>query len=171
MTRDYVAEMRAVIDQEATGEYVAAVVAREIVEKLQANDPALLAGWLEQTAVTLVHQAINERDRSRRTHARTAGPRSVFRQAAEKAERGETAELTGLLATHYVVDASMMRKQLALMNASDLTFVSARYRERSEDAAMESAFFAALAKKVGTGTVAEHFTSEQLDEMRKSLRG
>jgi len=171
MTRDYVAEMRAVIDQEATGEYVSYVVAGHIVEKLTETDPELLIGWMQAQAVTLVHQMINDRDRSRRTHARTAGPRSVFAGAAQKHEQGNPAPLSGLLATHWVVNGDDLRKPLAAMTSDDLTFVSADYRKRASDAAMEAAFFAALARKVGRGVVSDHFTNEQLQKMRDSLRG
>jgi len=169
--RNYVQQMRDLIDQEAVGEYVSGVVAAEIVGKLKANDPDLLIGWLGAQAIALVHQAINERDRSRRTHARTAAPRSVFSAAAERHERGDVQPLYRLLDTHYAVNQENLRKPLANMNGGDLEFVSARYQERATDAAMEAAFFAALARKVGTGTVAEHFTEEQLRTMRASLRG
>jgi hypothetical protein len=171
MERDYVQEMRAMIDQEACGEYVSGIVAAQIVEKLRVNDPDLLIGWLGAQAVALVHQAINERDRSRRTHARTAGPRSVFAQAAEKHERGEVAPLYRLLDTHYSVNSENLRKPLASMNGGDLEYVSGSYQARASDAAMEAAFFAALARKVGDDTVAEHFTEDQIREMRASLRG
>lgn len=168
--RDYIAEMRALIDKEAAGEYVSGLVAAEVVGKLRANDPDLLAGWLDIQAVSLLHQAINNRDRSRRTAARIAAPRSVFASAAAAHEGGDPAPLRGLLDTHYVVNPEDLRKPLASMTANDLRYVAGRYHERAEDALMEEAFFMALSKKVGKGTVGEHFTEEQVWEMRKSLR-
>jgi hypothetical protein len=168
--RDFVSEMRTLIDKEAAGEYVSGIVAAEIVGKLRANDPELLLGWLEAQAVTLIHQVINHRDRSRRTHARTAGPRSVFAAAATEHDGGNSATLCDLLATHYVVDGANLRKPLGSMNAADLQFVSARYDQRAADARMEGAFFAALARKVGDGTVSDHFDEAQLRAMRNSLR-
>jgi len=49
--RDYAAEMRAVIDSETShGPYVSRQAAADIVEKLRANDPHLLDGWLSQPA-------------------------------------------------------------------------------------------------------------------------
>lgn len=170
MSRNYVIEMRAIVDQEATGEYVSATIAAQIVEKLTLTDPDLLTGWLTAQAPALIRAAINERDRSRRTHARTAHPRSVFHDAAEQHEEGDSAPLAGLLQTHYVVDATDLRKPLGDMNADDLCFVSSDYYRRSQTLALESAFFAALARKVGSGTVADHFTEDQLHEMRRSLR-
>lgn len=169
--RNYVTEMRAVIDREASGEYVSALVAREIVEKLRVNDPDLLIGWLSDQATALIQQAINERDRSRRSYARTAGPRSVFKKAADEMSAGQPAKMVGLLGTHYVVNEENLRKPLGSMTGSDLAFVSGRYHERSMENALEAAFFDALARKVGSDQVSDHFTDEQLTEMRKSLRG
>ena len=169
--RDYVTEMRNIIDQEAAGEYVAAVVANQIVDKLYATDLDLLTGWLHAQAVPLVHQMINDRDRSRRTAARTYTPRSVFNDAATEHKAGNPVPLFGLLETHYAVNGANLRKPLASMTGTDLKFVADRYQERANDAALESAFFAALARKVGDGTVADHFTEEKLREMRASLRG
>jgi hypothetical protein len=168
--RDYVSDMRAVIDREASGEYISGVVAVEIVGKLRANDPDLLGGWLDAQAVTLVHQAVNDRDRSLRARARTTGPRSVFAEAASRHERGDSSALESMLDAPYVVNAEDLRKPLGAMTSSDLTFVADGYRGRAASAAMEAAFFAALAKKVGSGTVADHFTDEKLSELRASLR-
>ncbi len=168
--RDYVTEMRTLIDKEAEGEYVSGLVAAEIVGKLQANDLDLLNGWLHLQAVSLVHHAINDRDRSRRTQARTGAARSVFASAAEAHAAGDSAPLRGLLDTHYVVNGEALRKPLASMTAADLRYVSGRYEERMHDARLEMAFFAALAKKVGQGVVSDHFTEDQLHAMRASLR-
>jgi hypothetical protein len=68
MTRDYAAEMRAVIDAEATGTYVPGVIAAAIVEKLREVDADLLVGWLDFQAETFVRQAINNRDNSLLAH-------------------------------------------------------------------------------------------------------
>ena len=149
MERNYVQEMRDLIDQEATGEYVSGVVAAQIVEKLRVNDPDLLIGWLGAQATALVHQAINERDRPRRTHARTAGPRSVFAQAAEKHERGEVAPLYRLLDTHYSVNSENLRKPLASMNGGDLEYVSESYQARASDPLIASARWYASAAASG----------------------
>lgn len=61
-TRDFAAEMRAVIEAEAAGgPYVSAVVAAHIVDKLRATDPELLDGWLQAGAVQFLRHAISQR--------------------------------------------------------------------------------------------------------------
>lgn len=82
--RDFAAEMRAVIDTATEGTpYVARVVAGEIVEKLRANDPDLLAGWLDAHAESLLWQAINDRDRSARAHAKASRHVAEFERDAK----------------------------------------------------------------------------------------
>lgn len=54
MTRDYAAEMRVLIDSEGDSLDPAPIVAERIVEKLRADDPELLAGWLDAGAVQFV---------------------------------------------------------------------------------------------------------------------
>lgn len=73
MSRDYVTEMRAVIDAEATGTYVPGTVAAHIVAKLRETDKDLLTGWLDAQAETFIRQAINNRDNSQRTAIWTSG--------------------------------------------------------------------------------------------------
>lgn len=168
--RDYVADMRAVIDAEASGEYIAGTVAERIVEKLRATDPDLLTGWLDVQAVNLIRDAIGQRDRSQRTAARYAGPRSVFSDAADAAQNGDSSRLRGLLTTVYVVDETNLRKPLASMTAEDLKFASGAYADRAADMKMHATFLAAVARKVKAGkTVGDHFTEQQLADMLASL--
>lgn len=165
MTRDYAAEMRAIIDAEtATGAYASRVVAAHVVEKLRATDPELLQGWLDAQAETFVWQAINDRDRSLRSHARATAGRAEF--AADSA-RGDVGRW---LNTPFSV-ADGMRKRLGDMSRDDLLFASGEYRARAEQNRMTSTFLAVLAKKVRRGTVRDHFTEEQLDAMWTSISG
>ncbi len=169
MTRDYAAEMRAVIDTETGhGPYVSRVVAREIVEKLQANDADLLNGWLFSQAEQLVWTAINGRDRSARAHARSTGSRSAFAAAADEHDAGDSTSLGRFLGCRYVVEDGS-RRPLADLTKADLTFVAESYEDRARQNAFEAAFFRALAKKVGRGTVADHFTEERIAALRGSL--
>jgi hypothetical protein len=167
--RDFAAEMRAVIDAETShGPYVSRVIAREIVEKLEANDAELLDGWLREHAEQLVWQAINDRDRSMRSSARATSSRSAFAAAANAAEGGDGQALGRFLSCPYVTeDGSRLR--LAELTHADLLFVAKGYDAQSKQAAMEAAFFAALARKVRKGTVADHFTEERIAELRRSL--
>lgn len=170
MSRDYAAEMRAVIDGQATGTYVPGVVAVEIVEKLRANDPDLLAGWLDAQAPQILRHAINLRDASQRTAARHARPRSVFAEDAAAAEAGEPERLAGWLGTRFTVEDGS-RKPLAEMAKDDLLFVADAYEARARENKLTAAFAKAIARRVGTGVVGDHFTDEQLSTMWDSLSG
>jgi hypothetical protein len=168
-SRDYTAEMRAVIDAETGhGPYVSRVIAREIAEKLAANDPDLLHGWLFEHAERLIWAAINERDRSKRASARVTASRSVFAAALEANEAGDAEPLGRFLGCPYVVEDGT-RRVLAELSRADLNFVAQTYDDRARQNSFEAAFFRALAKKVRNGTVADHFTEEKIAELRRSL--
>lgn len=167
--RDYAAEMRAVIDAETShGPYVSRIVAREIVEKLEANDAELLDGWLREHAEQLIWGAINDRDRSSRASARATSSRSVFASAAEANEAGDSEPLRGFLACPYVIESGE-RVRLADLTRADLNFVATGYEAQSRQSSMEAAFFRALAKKVRTGTVGDHFTEAKVAALRRSI--
>ncbi len=169
MSRDYAAEMRALIDAETGhGPYVSRVIAREIVEKLEANDPDLLTGWLNAQAEQLVWSAINLRDRSQRASARTTASRSAFASAAKDHETGDSTALGRFLGCRYVVEDGT-RRVLAELTKADLLFVAEGYESSARESAMEAAFFRAIAKKVRTGCVADHFDEAKLAELRRSL--
>lgn len=169
MTREYAAEMRALIDAETShGPYVSRQIAREIVEKLEANDPDLLTGWLMVHAERLIWGAINERDRSTRSQARATGSRSAFAAAASEHEAGDSKALGHWLGCRYAVEDGS-RRVLAELTKADLLFVAESYEDRARQNSFEAAFFKALAKKVRTGTVADHFTEDKLAELRASL--
>jgi hypothetical protein len=168
-TRDYAAEIRALIDEETgRGPYNSRAIARDIVEKLTANDLELLQGWLLVHAEQLLWSMINERDRSTRAHARTASSRSAFGAAAAQHEQGDRETLADWLGTPFAVEDGT-RRALGTLAAADLTFVASRYGDRARQNSFEEVFFRALARKVETGTVADHFTNEQIAELRRSL--
>lgn len=169
-SRDYVAEMRALIDAEATGTYVSGVVAHDLVEKLRANDPELLSGWLDANAEGFVRMAINDRDRSQRTAARYGRARSAFAEDAAAAEAGDTDRLTRWLDVRFTIEDGS-RAPLAAMTKDDLLFASDGYEARARENKMTAAFLRAIARKVGSKTVADHFTNEQLSTMWSSLAG
>lgn len=170
MTRDFVTEMRAVIDAEATGTYVPTVVAAHIAEKLRETDPELLAGWLDAQAEQILRHAINLRDCSQRTAARHARPRSVFAKDAAAAEAGEPERLVGWLSTRFTVEDGS-RKPLAEMQREDLLFAGDAYEARARENKLTAAFLKAISRKVKTGVVADHFTDEALTAMWDSLSG
>lgn len=169
--RDYLAEMRAVIDAEtAGGPYASPVIAEQIVVKLRATDPDLLDGWLHAQAASFIRHAINLRDCSTRSHARSTSGRSVFADAAKRHEAGESDAMQGWLYVVHVVEDGT-RKKLAEMTADDLMHVAADYDERARENAMHSAFLKAVAKKVRKGVVGDHFTDEKLAQLWQSIGG
>lgn len=170
--RDYLAEMRAVMDAETSeGPYVSAVVAEHIVRKLRAVDPDLLDGWLNQMAVFMVRHSINLRDCSTRTRARVVARRQQFADDATAFERGDRAAMAGWLQVVHVVDAEGTRKRLAEMTAADLTHVADDYEARASENLMHASFLKALAKKVGRRTVADVFDENKLNQLWRSLSG
>jgi hypothetical protein len=168
--RDYATEMRAVIDAEATGTYVPALVAAGICEKLRDVDPDLLAGWLDAQAEQILRHAINLRDCSQRTAARHHRPRSVFAADAEAAEAGEPERLAGWLDTRFTVEDGS-RTPLRDLDRDGLLFASDTYTARAKDNQMMAAFLKAVSRKVRTGVVGDHFTDEALATMWDSLAG
>jgi hypothetical protein len=167
--RNYAMEMRALVDSETVGDYVAPLVAARIVSKLRASDPDLLRGWLDAGAETFVSQAINARDRSSRTRARAELARGEFGDAARAHDRGDATALDGWLHARFVVDDDLTRKSLASMRRPELVFVAERYEGSARESAFEAMFMRAMAKKVGNRTVGDVFTEEQLVRMRSSL--
>lgn len=171
MSRDYAAEMRAVIDAETShGPYASPVVAEHIVEKLRATDPELLSGWLDAQAVGIIRHAINLRDCSVRSRVRATAGRSVFARQAAEHEAGDAVALSGWLSVVHVVEGGS-RKRLAEMTADDLGFVADDYGRRAAENALAESFLRALARKVGSGKVADHFTDAQLAELWQSIAG
>jgi len=169
--RDYAAEMRAIIDTDvnpADGPYEARVAASKIVAKLRETDPEFLAACLDAQADQIWYQAIIDRDRSRRSHERATGGRSVFGKAAKEFDDGDADALGGWLTVPFVVDGNI-RKPLGLLTAPDLLSVAAGYQRRADESVLECAFFRALAKKVGKGTVGDHFTDGEVRALRESI--
>lgn len=172
MSRNYAAEIRAIVDAEtSTGPYVSRIAATEIVAKLRASDPELLDGWLNAQAEQFVWQLINDRDRSHRAYVKATSNRSVFAANAAEYEAGDTAALAQWLSMPFAV-ADGSRKRLATMTAADLSYVSESYLTRAEENRMTAAFLRAVGRKVPAGgTVADVFTDEQLGKMWTSVTG
>lgn len=169
--RNYVVEMRAVIDAETShGPYISREVATRVVAKLRVTDSDLLDGWLQVQAEHFVWQQVNDRDRFTRAHARQTASRSVFGDAAKAHEQGDPLPLTTFLSMPFAVPGGE-RKGLADMRADDLLFAAAEYRRRAADNAMTEAFLRAVAKKVGDGVVADYYDEETLAQMWRSLTG
>jgi hypothetical protein len=163
--RDYAAELRAVIDSEYQDGDAAPIVAARIVDKLRATDPDLLSGWLDAHAMSLLCEEIGRLDRSQRSHARAVASRGAFSQAIRDGD------VAGFLETRYVVDEAKTRLPLSKMTGEHLRYVASGYLATANAARLEAAFFRALAKKVGSGVVADHFTEERIHSLRRSIVG
>lgn len=169
--RDYATEMCEVLDRAtAEGPYVPRVVASEVVAKLRVTDPDLLNGWLQKQAEHFVWQAINDRDRSVRAATRHRASRQQFRSAVASREQGDDAPLRRYLDMPFSVEDGS-RRRLASLTHDDLLFVGATYERRAAENALMQAFFTALAKKVKTGVVADHYTEDQVASMFTSITG
>jgi hypothetical protein len=169
MDRNYAAEMRAVIDEATShGPYSSPTIAEQIAEKLRANDPDLLHGWLDQQAVQFIRVAINERDHSNRVHARAVAGRSVFREASAAFEAGDSDALGAFLNTVYVVEDGT-RVRLSEMTKPDLLFAADGYGRRAAEHLLQESFLRALAKKVGTRRVADVFDEDKLNSLWRSI--
>lgn len=167
MGRDYAADMRAVLEAETAATEPAPIVAARVVEKLRVTDPDLLGGWLDLNAVHAVRDAITHIDRSVRAHVRGTEGRGVF---ADAVKNGTVA---GWLSDRvkYVISPEGDRKPLRLMTHDELCFVANGYGDSAKAHLMEQAFFTALARKVKTGNVSDHFTEEQVQKLRESIPG
>ena len=167
--RDYVAEMRAVIDAAtAEGPYISREIASRVAAKLRVTDPGLLWGWLDAQAEDFLWQSINDRDRSTRARAVASAGRSAFKAASESFRSGDKAALSQFLSMPFVVEDGS-RKPLADMTADDLHFTAGSYEARAQKNAMYGAFLRSVAKKVKGGCVADHFQEQQLADMWSSL--
>lgn len=168
--RDHCADMAAAINAATSdGPYVPREVANELVEKLRATDPDLLSGWLDAQASHIVWQAINDRDRSTRSRLRQQSGRLKFGAAVKSHEAGDSAALHEWLSMPFSI-ADGTRTPLGGLRREDLLYVADRYQRRVDENQMWATFMRALAKKVGRGTVAEHYSEDQLAAMFGSLR-
>jgi hypothetical protein len=165
--RDYNADMASLITEGTATPYSVPRVAADIVKRLENDDPDLLRGWLWENRYTFVHNYIGDRARSTRSHARMTAKRRAFRDAAES---GDAAALSGFLHAEYQV-ADGTYRPLADLTADDLLFVEQGYADEIASRKFEKAFIAALRKRVGTETVGDVFTEEQITAIRRNLGG
>lgn len=170
--RDYLADMNAAIeDAIPDGDYTAPLVAADLVERLRAEDPDLLTGWLELKAAVFLADAVARRSNSRRQAARVGAPRKVFAEAARSFAGSGDATVLSPFAAEFVVDEENTRRTVARMTAEDCRFVAGRYDETARQAKLEASFHRAVAKKLGARVVGEVFTEEQYLTMYRSVTG
>lgn len=168
--RDYIAEMNAVIQAAVPeGDYVAPLLAAELADKLKANDPELLAGWLWTRAQPELSDTFARRSNSLRQYARAMGPRRAFADASEEFGRTGDPRVLQTFQTEHVVNSGNLRRKVADMTGADHRFVADAYGATAKNAAMLAAFHRAVAKRVGHRRTADAFTQEQYDAMLHSL--
>lgn len=172
-SRDYIDEMRALIDLYRKEEgYNAAVAAHNIASRLAREDPDLLHGYMSLHAVSTIRSAMQAIDASTRSYARSHSAASVFAEAAAEHEAGNPEPIQqGFLQAVYVVNGSNDRKRLSQMHREDVMYVVERYEERSKTAAMQAAFLKAVARTIGDGTVGEAWNNVQLAELYETITG
>lgn len=172
MSRDYLADMNEAIEEAIPdGDYTAPLVAADLVDRLRAEDPDLLIGWLELKAAVFLADAVARRSNSRRQAARVSAPRKAFAEAARSFGSSGDAAVLRPFAAEYVVDEDNTRRSVARMTAEDCRFVAGRYDETARQAKLEASFHRAVAKKVGSATVGDVFTEEQYVAMYRSVTG
>jgi hypothetical protein len=174
--RDYLAEMSALIDGALPdGEYIAPLVAHDLIEKLRANDGELLAGWLNMRAEVTMTAYISDRIKNRRQSSRESAARSTFGEAAERFAVGgdgatmRAAVLTRPFDAEYVVNCELLRRRVAEMTGADHIFVAKEYAETKQTARLLESFHRAVAKKVGDQKTKDVFTEGQYVEMYRSI--
>ncbi len=174
--RDFLGEMSDLIDAVLPdGDYVAPVVAHDLVEKLRANDTELLAGWLDVRAEVTMTAYISDRIKNRRQSSRESTARGVFGAAAERfATTGDGAALRHATAispfdAEHVVNDGLLRRRVGEMTGPDHLFVAKEYADAKQTAALLESFHKAVAKKVGDRKTKDVFTEDQYMDMYRSI--
>lgn len=163
-SRDFMAEVRHQIDLACVGTWSAPGVANAVVTRLRERDPELLAGFLDLCAVAVVTRLINDRDQSTRSHNRKTVSRSVFKDAADRHEEGNSEPLEKL--TYFLqelyVGPDGIKMYLKDMKATELNFAADDFAARAKQNAMQEAFLRVLAKRCGDRAVGEVFAEDQV---------
>lgn len=175
MSRDYVNEMNAFIDEMTPAtDYVAPLVAHDVVEKLRVNDLELLEGWLDLRAEVIMADHVHQRLKSRRNASRASIARSTFAGAAENFSHGGDASsfreaVRSPFSTEYVVNDELLRRRVGDMTGADHLFVAQGYADSKQTAALLESFHRAVGKKVGKKQTRDVFTEQQYLDMYQSI--
>ena len=169
--RDYSADMLAVLaDALPNGDVVLPVVAAELAGKLRANDPDLLAGWLDLHAEHVLTDVLGMRLRSGRARHRAQAGASAFAEASAARDAGD-GEALSVFDLRYVVGDDNRWRRLGEMTAVDHLYVADHYAHQSHAAALLEAFHRAVAKKVGKRTTAAALDEAQYSRLFRSIVG
>lgn len=170
MYPDPAATIRALLDAAtADGPYAPRIVAQEVVLQLRRRDPKLLADYLDRQAVDVVVAALNSRDRSRRAHVRNRASKEEFGAAVDSYHYGNPAPLRRFLDMPLSVEGGL-RKPLGDLTGPELRSAARSYQNHATRTLFMAAFLRALAKKVGSDTVADHYTEDDLAALWRGVR-
>lgn len=168
--RDYLADMTAAVEAAIPeGDYVAPVIAAELVDRLRTEDPDLLSGYLHLRAAAVLADVIARRSNSKRQAARLGAPRVAFAEAARTFAEQRDPVVLQPFATEYVIDEANTRRRVADMTGEDHRFVAGRYAEARTTAALLEQFHLAVAKKVGDKRTADVIGEEQYLRLYRSV--
>lgn len=169
--RDYVTEMNAAIETAIPdGDYVAAILAADIIDHLVETDRDLLTGWLMLKARVFLTDYIGTRRRSDRAHHRAHAPRKAFAEAAESFKRGD-GEALHPFRLRYEIDDKHTLRTVSDMTGADHRFVAASYDRDARVASMLKAFHTAVARKVGKKKTSEVYSEDEYLRLYRSITG
>jgi len=160
-------EVLARVEKGRVGPYSARVLAQQVLAELREHDPQILDAWLGLQAENMLWSLITQMDRRDRGNARRTSARSVFAAVANSPASARRQAVTEWLTTHYTTEDGL-RRELGTLRKKDLQFVANGYRSRASSNLMQAAFMDALARRVGRGTVADHFDEEELAQLYQS---
>lgn len=168
--RDYEGEFRAFAKSRIPAhDYVAALVAKDIITELEERDPDLLRGWIDWRIQNTVTDYVQKMSVATRASSRFHDPRRLFREAADEFAETRDARVLKTFEAEYVVDDTNMRRRVRDLTPDDCRYISDSYRRSAHTATLEAAFFRALRKRLmesGRATVSDLFTPDEYDRMR-----
>lgn len=168
--RDFHYEMRKLVEERAAlTDSPAPILARQIVADLRKVDPELLDGWLHEHADDFIRDLVNFLQRSNRARLRIHGTRDRFAKARKEFEAGDSGALQDWLGSAVYTMVDDKRKPLGKLTRSDLDWVIADYRQREKSNAHERIFAELIRERVPNGTVEQHLTNEDIEEIRGSI--
>lgn len=132
-------------------------------ERLETEHPdlidAVMVAARRDITCSLINQALA-------TYRQQTIRRARFQEHVEAREAGDS-----LFNMSYCVNDQYERKPLGLLTRRDLEYVADRYEQRARYARLSAALFRQMARKVRSGTVADHYTEEQLRGLFAKLEG
>jgi hypothetical protein len=167
LSRNYLQEMDDAIGEAIDRQDGWAVpqVAGQLFETLNAEDPELLEGWLEEMALPMMTKAVGDATRRRRNTARAQLQRDKFTRAHEAGD----AQAMGMWHAAFVVDSALTRRRACDMTAADHRFVAGRYEKAGVESLMLGAFHSAVAAKVGNGVTSDVLSAADYETLYRDI--